>query len=125
MTKFTSIIYSFIHDQEQFEALLNLFGCVDGEYTSHEIRGLNIVIRLVKTLNGLTWPRLIRANEKTHFIQYNFEAVGCIEPKEFGKFWFILHLFSIVESMHNDNFIMLFSLRRNYGQCKLDASGKY
>lgn len=74
---------SFMKDQEKFAAVLNLFGCVDVEYTMHEIRGLNIVIRLVKTLNRVSWPRLVQAKEKCHWLQYDFEAKE--ESTEFGK----------------------------------------
>lgn len=75
---------SFKHDLEDYAALLNLFGCVDVEYTSHEIRGLSIVIRLVKTLKQFSWPRLIQANEKSHLLRYNLELLEV--ENEFGEF---------------------------------------
>lgn len=76
---------SFINNQGKFAAVLNLFGCVDVQHTTHEIRGLNIVVRLMKTLNRLLWPKLVQAREKCHWLQYNFEAER-VESKEFGKF---------------------------------------
>lgn len=75
---------SFTTNQEQFAAAINLFGCVDVEKSSHGIRGLNIVIRLVKSLNRFSWPRLVQTKEKLHWLQYNFDA-KCAESKEFGK----------------------------------------
>lgn len=73
-------------DQEKFAAVLNLFGCIDVEYTTHGIRGLNIVIRLDKTLSRVSWPRLVQAKEKCHWLQYDFDAKS-EESKEFGKFF--------------------------------------
>lgn len=71
---------SFTLDQERFANLLNLFGCVNAELTSHKLRGLNIVIRLAKTLKGISWPRLVQTKEKNRSIEYNFEALN-----EFGE----------------------------------------
>lgn len=43
------------------------------------------MIRLCKTLNGLSWPRLLQRNEKYHWLQYNFEVECDDQSKEFGK----------------------------------------
>lgn len=61
---------------------LNLFGCIDVEFTSHEIRGLNIVVRLLKTFYDLAWPRLLENSEKPRWLSYNLEA----EREEFDRF---------------------------------------
>lgn len=88
-TKLTPIFSSFISNQEKFAAVCNLFGCIDAEYTFHGIRGLNVIIRLVKTLKNLSWPRLEKEKRKNNWLEYNFEA-ECDESKEFGKFILLL-----------------------------------
>lgn len=66
-------VLSFIKDKERFEDILNLFGCVDVKFTSHEVRGLNIIIRLKKTLATLNWPRLVQSQDKNQFIKYKMD----------------------------------------------------
>lgn len=78
------IFSSFLNKHEKFAAVMNLFGCIDVQNTVHGIRGLNIVVRLVKTLNRLSWPRLVQNKERCHYLQYDFEAERG-ESKEFGK----------------------------------------
>lgn len=70
----SSIFSSFIQNNDKFAAVLNLFGCINVQYSSHAVRGLNIVIRLVKTLPRISWPRLVLEREKLRWIQYNLEA---------------------------------------------------
>lgn len=57
--------------------MLHLFGCIETEYLSHEIRGLNIIIRMVKLNKGVTWPRLlIQPDFKPNWLTCNYEAVS-------------------------------------------------
>lgn len=60
---------------ERYEDVLNLFGCVEVAYTSHEARGLNIIIRLLKALPGLCWPQLVQSPDNNHFIKYEIDAM--------------------------------------------------
>ncbi|KAJ6624811.1 putative ATP-dependent RNA helicase TDRD12, partial [Pseudolycoriella hygida] len=76
-------VYFEIEDMK-FAAALNLFGCVNSERTSHEIRGLNIVVRLTKTLSKLSWPRLVQAKEKCHWLHYNLDNLRD-KPKNFDR----------------------------------------
>lgn len=63
---------------------LNLFGCIDTEYTSHEVRGLAINVRLIKTLRGpqFMWPRLLAADDLHRWLKYDLDAISLDEtPK--------------------------------------------
>ncbi|KAJ6632966.1 putative ATP-dependent RNA helicase TDRD12, partial [Pseudolycoriella hygida] len=59
---------SFIKNNVRFEAVWNLNACVEPQFTRHEIRGLNIVVRLKKSLSAILWPRLVQSREKNQFI---------------------------------------------------------
>lgn len=63
-------------DNHIVSCLVNLYGCVDTEYTSHEIRGLAIRVRLMKTMRGprYSWPRLTMHEERCR-IKYDLNAV--------------------------------------------------
>lgn len=63
---------------------------MDAKYTSHEVRGLNIVIKLKKTLAAEKWPRLEKWPGKNHFVKcvdecdINDEKTGKLEwPAEY------------------------------------------
>lgn len=56
--------------------MLHLFGCIDTKLVSHEIRGLSIIVRLVKLNKGVTWPRLlIQPDFKPKWLTCNYETV--------------------------------------------------
>lgn len=76
-------IFSFMLNNERFENILNLFGCVDAKYTAHEVRGLCITVRLKKTIKGVKWPRLVQSPDKNRLIKCNddFES----SDEESGK----------------------------------------
>lgn len=61
--------HSFVVNDQRYENILNLFGCVDAKYTSHEVQGLKIVIRLMKTLAAEHWPRLEKWPGRNQFIK--------------------------------------------------------
>lgn len=60
---------------------MNLFGCIDTEYTSHELRGLKVNVRLMKTLRGphIMWPRLLASDDRHQWLKYNTEAISLDE----------------------------------------------
>lgn len=63
---------------------MNLLGCVDTAETSHEIRGLSIYVRLIKTLRGplFMWPRLLASDDLHRWLKYNPDAISLDEtPK--------------------------------------------
>lgn len=60
-------------DEERVAAMLHLFGPIDIEYTKHEIRGLNVVVRLQKSF-PLMWPRLVTTAKKCPWIIHSVEA---------------------------------------------------
>lgn len=55
--------------------MLRFFGCIDAEYTSHEVRGLNVIVRLKKTVEEYAWPQLTATNEKCHWLSYDYNAI--------------------------------------------------
>lgn len=67
---------------------MNFLGCIDTEYTSHEVRGLSVYVRLIKTLRGAAtiWPRLLAADDRYRWLKYNTEAISLDEtPKNHFK----------------------------------------
>lgn len=70
----TFFIFSTDHNDEKIVAIINFFGCVDCEFTTHEIRGLNVVVRLRKSY-PVMWPRLQFTAEKCSWILQNIDAI--------------------------------------------------
>lgn len=54
-------------------AIINFFGSVECENIEHEVRGLNVYVRLRKSL-PMMWPRLLLASDKCTWIVQNMEA---------------------------------------------------
>lgn len=54
-------------------AIINFFGSVECENIEHEVRGLNVYVRLRKSL-PIMWPRLLLASDKCTWIVQNMEA---------------------------------------------------
>lgn len=61
-------------NDEDYLLVINFFGCIDPEYTSHELRGLNIIVRLCKSV-PLPWPRLTKDTEKKRWLTYNYNFI--------------------------------------------------
>ncbi|KAI8126831.1 putative ATP-dependent RNA helicase BoYb [Lucilia cuprina] len=57
---------------------LNLLGSIEPQSVSHEIKGLNVVIRLKKIVYE-KWPRLLKETTKYSWLKYNFNAFDSIE----------------------------------------------
>lgn len=55
--------------------VLHFFGAIDPEHTSHEIRGLNVVVRLVKTVPDWPWPYLTSEHKKFNWLSYDYNAI--------------------------------------------------
>ncbi|XP_055913578.1 putative ATP-dependent RNA helicase TDRD12 [Eupeodes corollae] len=80
-----SVIYVAIVNGETNVLILNLLGYVRPDLVTHEIRGLNVVVRLVKDLY-MPWPRLLKDPTKFSWLKYNFNAIDMIHEEEmFGK----------------------------------------
>lgn len=63
---------------------LNLLGCIDAEYTSHELRGFFVYVVLIKTLRDAKslWPRLTVDTDRHEWLKYTTDAISMIEtPK--------------------------------------------
>lgn len=76
--------------------MLHFFGSIDAEHTSHEIRGLNVIVRLAKSSVDWAWPQLTAENVKMHWLSYDYNAIKTddiyLDKGESGKFaarnWF-------------------------------------
>lgn len=53
--------------------MLNFFGSIDNQHVTHQVRGLNVVVRLRKSC-PVMWPRLLLTAEKCNWVIQNFEA---------------------------------------------------
>lgn len=53
--------------------MINFFGPVECENVQHEVRGLNVYVRLCKSC-PVMWPRLLHASDKCTWIEQNMEA---------------------------------------------------
>lgn len=84
------IIFSAEIREETNLLIINFFGTVDEMYTSHEVRGLNVVVRLVKSTSEWAWPQLIAENVKCHWLSYDYNAIRNdeidLDQAKFGKF---------------------------------------
>lgn len=83
---------------------MNLFGCIDTEYTSHEVRGLSVYVRLIKTLRGqhFMWPRLLAADDRHQWLKYNTEAISLDETPKHKFMKFSNHLPVCLDSDDSD-----------------------
>lgn len=76
-----SVVYSFMLNNDLYSLSINLFGAVDNTILSHEIRGLNIVVRLVKAVKGagyFYWPHLIASESSNYtnkWLKYDYDAI--------------------------------------------------
>uniref|UniRef100_A0A1A9Z0L2 Probable ATP-dependent RNA helicase spindle-E n=1 Tax=Glossina pallidipes TaxID=7398 RepID=A0A1A9Z0L2_GLOPL len=66
-----------IHGEENI-LILNLFGIVTPKLVSHELRGLNVVVRLVKSVH-ITWPRLLKDPRKFTWLFYDYNFIDVRE----------------------------------------------
>lgn len=89
--------------------MLQFFGSIDAEYTSHDIRGLNVVVRLMKTVVGWTWPQLTAEHVKCHWLSYNYNAINS-DDFDMGieNFGTDDIEFCRYESLNNDLFVCVF-----------------
>lgn len=55
-------------------AVINFFGCIDQELTTHALCGLNVIIRLQKSCY-MMWPRLTRSADKCILIKRNLDEI--------------------------------------------------
>lgn len=58
------------------KAVIVLYGGIDTKMTSHELRGLNIIVRLKKRMIGFEWPRLTENKERSQFIKFSSEEIS-------------------------------------------------
>ncbi|XP_061388957.1 uncharacterized protein LOC133324087 [Musca vetustissima] len=70
-----SVFFNTIIQDEEYVVFLNLLGSIDPQQVSHEIKGLNVIIRLVKNV-FVTWPRLLQESTKYSWLKFNYNAIA-------------------------------------------------
>ncbi|KAL9914792.1 putative ATP-dependent RNA helicase TDRD12 [Glossina fuscipes] len=66
-----------IHGEENI-LILNLLGAVAPKLVSHELLGLNVIVRLVKCVY-ITWPRLLKDPGKFGWLSYDYNFIDVRE----------------------------------------------
>lgn len=73
-----TVFFSTQIQDDEYVVFLHLLGSVDPQYVSHEIKGLNVVIRLVKNI-FVTWPRLLQESTKYSWLKFNYNTFDSSE----------------------------------------------
>lgn len=68
-------------NDEDYLLAINFYGSIDPKYTSHEQRGLNVIIRLYKSTKIFPWPRLLNTTEKQRWLKYHYDFIH-LEDKQ-------------------------------------------
>uniref|UniRef100_A0A336LWA6 RNA helicase n=1 Tax=Culicoides sonorensis TaxID=179676 RepID=A0A336LWA6_CULSO len=69
------IFSHFIPNSEPHLLVINFFGLIHPKSASHQIRGLNLIIRLPKQILGVNWPRLHYEDDKFGNVKYNLDTM--------------------------------------------------
>lgn len=97
------MIFRTKNNEEDLVAVINFFGTVETGVVTHEIRGLNVIVRLRKSF-PIMWPRLLYTAEKCSWVIQNLElfkdeeASGYDKDTDIGKltqFYSEKHIFLI------------------------------
>ncbi|XP_037937655.1 putative ATP-dependent RNA helicase TDRD12 isoform X2 [Teleopsis dalmanni] len=72
-----TLIFTADLENEKLLLTLNFFGIINPNYY-YEVRGLNLVVRLVKSVH-MNWPRLIEQNCKFPWLSYNINKIDIKE----------------------------------------------
>lgn len=79
ITKSTMIFAHFIPNEDPQLRIINFFGLINTKQVSHQIRGLNLVIRVPKRFVGLLWPYLNKEGDKGSNIKYNLDSLRALD----------------------------------------------
>ncbi|XP_058826646.1 putative ATP-dependent RNA helicase SoYb [Topomyia yanbarensis] len=69
-----SLEVCYVHDEEKYLLSIVFFGAIMPELTIHEVRGLSIVVRLVKLVPTMQWPSVMRHGDKVPWLQQCIEV---------------------------------------------------
>lgn len=65
----SSLKVRIVYEEERYEyTVIQLYGVIEANHTSHEKTGGKIIVRLLKSLTTANWPRLSKLNEHNRFI---------------------------------------------------------
>uniref|UniRef100_W8AL25 RNA helicase n=1 Tax=Ceratitis capitata TaxID=7213 RepID=W8AL25_CERCA len=73
-----TLIFHTVLQETPFALVLNLVGMVEPSMVSHEIRGLNVLVRLIKGV-FMKWPRLLVQTTRYPWLTYNLNALDLTE----------------------------------------------
>lgn len=68
------IYFRTVHDDRVYAFKMLLFGSVNPELLSHCAKGFHVEIKLVKTVQGYEWSRLLKTELKRPWVKVNLEA---------------------------------------------------
>lgn len=78
------IVISYKDDRYE-QALIDFYGTINAKDASHELRGLNIIVRLMKQTPRQDWPRLTESKDKSQFIKFSTEKISTKLEEEMLK----------------------------------------
>uniref|UniRef100_A0A1B0G377 RNA helicase n=1 Tax=Glossina morsitans morsitans TaxID=37546 RepID=A0A1B0G377_GLOMM len=111
-----------IHGEEHI-LILHFMGIIQPRLVSHELRGLNIVVPLVKGV-CVNWPRLLKDSTKFNWLTYNYNAIDIgeidgVEPTSLSSAVQIAS--DDVTDSDNDSEKDLFETYNSIGNCVDDT----
>lgn len=74
--------YSYEKDNEAYSVVMTFFGFILPEYTKHEIRGLNIIVKLRKIINFYNWPRLLKCKDNNRWLKIKYDTISVEEENK-------------------------------------------
>uniref|UniRef100_A0A1B0FF51 RNA helicase n=1 Tax=Glossina morsitans morsitans TaxID=37546 RepID=A0A1B0FF51_GLOMM len=111
-----------IHGEEHI-LILHFMGIIQPRLVSHELRGLNVVVLLVKGV-CVNWPRLLKDSTKFNWLTYNYNAIDIgeidgVEPTSLSSAVQIAS--DDVTDSDNDSEKDLFETYNSIGNCVDDT----
>lgn len=71
---YDSLKLCFVHDDDKYLLSIIFFASIIPELTVHEVRGLSILMRLVKFVQTMQWPSLMRHGDRVPWLQQCIEV---------------------------------------------------
>ncbi|XP_055597062.1 putative ATP-dependent RNA helicase SoYb [Uranotaenia lowii] len=78
-----SLKLCYVEDDEKYLLSIIFFAAIIPELVVHEVRGLSIVVRVVKLVQSLQWPSLMRNGDKVPWLQQCMEVSNSDETDGF------------------------------------------
>jgi len=69
------VVIKYQEDNKIERSVIQLYGSIKPMFCSHELAGINIIVRLAKKYCGLNWPRLTMSHEKSIYIKFSNDVM--------------------------------------------------